>query len=358
MIQLYHLRYVFFHLTLREHRAQPFKKEMTVTMERLLRKGLKISHLRLADALAQEKQLSSAALIMGIAQPAASRLASEAERIIGAPLYTRAGRGIELTAEGLALARRARRILREIQDADREISELKSGLTGKVSIGSVTGPAIEHVLPAVRHARIALPNVKIEIEIGTSDTLGPMLHDGRIDFSVARFPAGQNSSAFNMTVVGKEPLSVVARQAHPVLQRAGYDPDVPVPMSDLLHYDWVMPNEGAILRNTVNQALARHGYAAPERVLSTSSFLLVLATISQTNAIAPIASSVAQAFASHHTDDPNAPYTRGLVHFIKTDVEFEVEDYGVMTRAGSALTPAAQSVLQLLCDGMGVPVPQ
>ena len=49
-------------------------------MEKLLAKGLKISHLRLADALAREAQLSGAAISMGIAQPAASRLASEAER--------------------------------------------------------------------------------------------------------------------------------------------------------------------------------------------------------------------------------------------------------------------------------------
>jgi DNA-binding transcriptional LysR family regulator len=326
-------------------------------MERLLQKGLKISHLRLADALARDGQLSGAAITMGIAQPAASRLASEAERIIGAPLYTRAGRGIEMSPEGLALARRAKRILREIEDADREINELKSGLTGKVAIGSVTGPAIEHVLPAMRQARIALPNVQIEIEVGTSDTLGPMLQDGRIDFSLARLPIGQDSSAFNMTVIGKEPISLVARHAHPALQRATFDPNIVVPMADLLAYDWVMPNTGAILRNTVTQALVRGGLRAPERVLSTSSFLLVLATISQTNAIAPIASSVAQTFTSYQGEDARASDTPGLVQIIKTDIDLEVEDYGLMTLSGRVLTPAAHSVLRVLCDIIGLPVP-
>lgn len=326
-------------------------------MERLLQKGLKISHLRLADALAREGQLSGAALIMGIAQPAASRLASEAERIIGAPLYTRAGRGIELSAEGLALARRAKRILREIEDADREIDELKSGLTGKVSIGSVTGPAIEHVLPALRQARIALPNVQIEIEVGTSDTLGPMLQDGRIDFSLARLPIGQDSSAFNMTVIGKEPISLVARHAHPIWQQAKFDPNTVIPMMDLMAYDWVMPNTGAILRNTVTQALVRGGLRVPERVLGTSSFLLVLATISQTNAIAPIATSVAQTFTSNQGGDASAPDTPGLVRIIKTDIDLEVEDYGLMTLAGRVLTPAARSVLHVLSDIIGLPAP-
>lgn len=324
-------------------------------MEHLLQKGLKISHLRLAEALAREGQLSSAALTIGISQPAASRLASEAERIIGAPLFSRAGRGIDLTPEGLALARRATRILREIQDAGREIDELKSGLSGKVCIGSVTGPAIEHVLPAVRQARITLPNVQIEIEVGTSDALGPMLLDGKVDFSLARLPSSQDPSAFHMTVFGKEPLSLVARKNHPVFRHENSINNTPVPMQDLLTYDWVMPNTGAILRNTVTQALARNGYAVPHRILNTSSFLLVLATISQTNAIAPIASSVAQTFTV--PPDADAQDLGTLARIINTDVTFEIEDYGLMTRAGSTLTPAAQSVLQLLRNRIGLHVP-
>lgn len=326
-------------------------------MDRLLKRGIKISHLRLADALMREQQLSSAAQDIGIAQPAASRLASEVERIIGAPLYIRAGRGIEMTPEGLALAHRARRILHEISDADREITELKSGLTGKVSIGAVTGPAIEHVLPALRQARIALPNIQIEVEVGTSDTLGPMLQNGQLDFALARLPKGVDSSMFNMTVVSKEPLSLVARHGHPVLQRSGQPPNSAVPVADLLKYDWVMPDAGAILHNTVSQTLARRGFPLPERVLRTSSFLLVLATISQTNAVAPIATSVAQTFTSYQGDDSGASDTPGLVQIIKTDIDFEVEDYGLITRAGSLLPPVAQSVLRLLCDGIGIEAP-
>jgi DNA-binding transcriptional LysR family regulator len=326
-------------------------------MDRFLKRGIKISHLRLADALMREGQLSSAACAIGISQPAASRLASEVERIIGAPLYIRAGRGIELTPEGLALAHRARRVLHEISDADREITELKSGLTGKVSIGAVTGPAIEHVLPALRQARITLPNVQIDVEVGTSDTLGPMLQSGQLDFALARLPKGADPATFHMTMVSKEPLSIVARHGHPVLQRKDHSPNSAVPVAELLKYDWVMPNEGAILHNTVRQALTRRGLPLPERVLRTSSFLLVLATISQTNAVAPVATSVAHTFTSYQDDDMSTSDIPRLVHIIKTDIDFEVEDYGLITRAGVSLPPVAQSVMRLLCDGIGIATP-
>ena len=47
----------------------------------LLRKGLKLSHLRLMAGLAETGQIGLTAAQMGIAQPAASRLLAEVERI-------------------------------------------------------------------------------------------------------------------------------------------------------------------------------------------------------------------------------------------------------------------------------------
>jgi molybdenum-dependent DNA-binding transcriptional regulator ModE len=71
-----------------------------------LRRGIKIAHLRLMAALAATGQVGAAAEAVGITQPAASRLLAEVERMTGTPLYARTGRGIALTAEGVALAAR------------------------------------------------------------------------------------------------------------------------------------------------------------------------------------------------------------------------------------------------------------
>ena len=71
----------------------------------LLRKGLKLSHLRLMAALAETEQLTQAATAIGISQPAASRLVTEIERIIGAAVHERTGRGIGLTAIALPAQR-------------------------------------------------------------------------------------------------------------------------------------------------------------------------------------------------------------------------------------------------------------
>ncbi|MFT6452699.1 MAG: DNA-binding transcriptional LysR family regulator [Halocynthiibacter sp.] len=279
---------------------------------------------------------------MRISQPAASRLASEAEAILGAPLYLREGRGIVLTAEGAALALRAERILAELEDAGRELDEMREGLSGVVRIGSVTGPAVEHVLPMLRQARLSLPQVKIEIVVNTSDILGEMLLDGRLDFALARTPAGHDPALFEAQVVSVEPVSLIVRRGHPALREA------PSPAASLMEYDWVLPFEGAILRRAVEAELAVHKLALPKRILNTSSFLLTMATIAQTNAIAPIASSVVRAFA---TAEGPAP---GIVA-LPSPLMIEVEPYALMGRAGRRLPPAAEAARAILREVISAP---
>ncbi|MDN3718561.1 LysR family transcriptional regulator [Roseibium salinum] len=131
----------------------------------LIRRGLKIAHLRLFAELSRKNRLSDAADALRIAQPAASRLIAETESLAGAKLYSRSGRGIELTPAGRQLAYRSVRILQEISDAGRDIDHHVSGQSGHVSIGSVTGPAIEYVLPALRHIRLSYPDISISVEV-------------------------------------------------------------------------------------------------------------------------------------------------------------------------------------------------
>ncbi|MGH1329332.1 MAG: LysR family transcriptional regulator [Paracoccaceae bacterium] len=308
----------------------------------LLARGLKLSHLRLAAQLGRHGAVSDAAAAMRIAQPAASRLAAEAEAILGAPLYLREGRGIVLTAEGAALAARAERILAELEDAGRELEEMREGLSGIVRIGSVTGPAVEHVLPMLRQVRLALPQVKIEIAVNTSDILGEMLLDGRLDFALARTPAGHDPALFEAHLVSGEPVSLIVRRDHPALRAA------PAPVASLMEYDWVLPFDGAILRRAVEAQLAAHGLEMPARILNTSSFLLTLATIAQTNAIAPIASAVVRAFAAK---DGPAP---GIVA-LPSPLRIEVEPYAMMARAGRRLPPAAEAVRTILREVIRAP---
>jgi DNA-binding transcriptional LysR family regulator len=298
----------------------------------LLRKGLKLSHIRLFAELSAHDQLTHAAAALNMSQPAVSRLIAEAEALVGAKLYKRTGRGIRLTQAGQQMAFRSTRILREIFDVGRDIEELNQGMSGRVKIGSVTGPAIEYVLPALRQIRLSYPAISLTVEVGTSDILAPMLADGRLDFTLSRIPVSYDPALFSEIPQMEEPACMIARTGHPLLRAPR-----PIPPEALLAHDWILPPVGSPIRITAERRLRRLGLSLPSQVLTTSSFLFTLATIRQTNAVAPVARSVAQSF----VDDPD--HDSGLT-ILPCDFDLSVEPYSFLTRADQVLTPVAELV--------------
>lgn len=297
--------------------------------DRLLRRGIRLSHLRLMAALKDSGTMSGAADLLAVSQPAASRLASELEEIVGVPLYERHARGILLTAYGEHLARRARSVMRVLDEADRELGELKSGLTGHVRIGAVTGAALEFVLPAIRQARVSHPQVEVTVEVDISDRLIEDLENGRLDFFLGRIPAGRDPAQYESKVASDEPVVLVVRPGHPLTRI-----EKPA-LEACVAYDWVMQTRGALLRRTVESYLANHGVPLPAKVLNTSSMLFTLVAVSQTNAIAPLAQSVAEFFRGEMG-------TGARLHRLPVATDLAISPYAVTKLAGHELTPAAR----------------
>ncbi len=303
-------------------------------MPSLLSRGLKLTHLRLVSALDQFGAMQAAANHLNISQPAASRLAAEAERIIGKKIHERFGQGLRLTPTGEALALRAGRVLREIGDAERDISELDRGMVGNVRVGAVTGPAIEYVLPLLREARLTLPRISVAVDVGTSDLLGDMLVAGELDFYLGRLPAAHDADFFDQSPIATEPVSIIARTGHPLAQSGR------VSAATLLDFDWVLPFEGAILRRTIEDALRSIGCAMPGNIYTTSSFLLTLALVRQSNAVAPLASAVARTFA-------DAGDGTATLRILPTELQIDVETFYLIKPVARLFSPATQVIFDL-----------
>jgi molybdate transport repressor ModE-like protein len=296
--------------------------------DNLLRKGLKISHLRLLSALAETGQLTQAAAGIGISQPAASRLVAEVERIIGHPVHERAGRGMKMTLLGRALAERAQRIRIELDDAARDLAEMASGGVGQVRLGTVTGAALDRVLPALEAERLAHPNVSFEVVVAHSDALCDQVLAGRLDFALGRMPEGPQAEGLAYAALEAEPVALIARAGHPALTGG---------LAQVLAQDWVLPEAGSLLTRTVLARLQALGLPAPRLRIATASFMLTLALLQRSDAVAAVSRSIARQFAG-----------LGLAE-LPQDLGIVVEPYGMIARQRVALTPAAQR----LADAIG-----
>lgn len=297
--------------------------------EGLLRGGLKLGHMRLIVALDDHGRVSAAAQVLNISQPAASRMVAEMEDILGVQLCERLPRGIALTPAGRALARRARTVLLEMREADREIADLKSGKGGTVSIGSVTAPAIELAVPAIRRVRERHPRIEINVEVDTSNVLARELLASRHDFIIARIPDDLNPRLFESRVIGIEKACLIVRRGHPLLAGA------PVPIDRIAAHDWVLQPAGALLRRTLEAMFLARNAALPERILNTGSLLLTLVMVAQSDAIAPVSVEVA----GFIKGDAGLA---GAIDILPTDFEIVVQPYSLITVRNRALSPAAR----------------
>ncbi len=305
-----------------------------------LRRGIKIAHLRLLAALAATGQVGLAAEMVGITQPAASRLLAEVERMAGALLYTRTGRGVALTAEGAALAARAARMLLELELAERELAERAGGTGGQVRVGAVTGPAMDRVLPALVAARDRLPQIQVEVVVATSDVLCAQLLAGRLDFALARLPETGEGARLRFDFIAPEPVCLMTRRDHPLMAQEALEPGA------LMAFEWIMPGPEAILTRTVLARLRALRLPDPPLRIATSSFLFTLAMLRRSDAIAPLARAVAALFATTE---------RAEFAVLPVDLQIEVAPFGLLTREGPGLTPAAERVRELILDAVPSP---
>ena len=104
----------------------------------------------------------------------------------------------------------------------------------------------------------------------------------------------------------------------------------------LLRSDWVLGDEETLLTQTVIERLSEMGMLLPQRRISPSSFLFALALLNQTDAIAPLATSVVDSFAGN----PSVPFVS-----LPVDLGLSVAPFSLVTRTGAQMTPSTQRLI-------------
>ena len=298
-----------------------------------LRARLRTRHLLLLSAIGEEGNICRAAEMLSMSQPAASRLLRELEQIIGADLFERQARGVKANWYGEALIRHARNALSSLTEAAAEIDALKAGRTGQVNVGSIAGAAAALVPRAVIRVSNGYPLVRVRVTVDTSDNLVQQLVDGRIDIMVGRLPTHHENSRFCFERLGAEAVSAVARNGHPLLLRQDLD------LAHLADAAWIVPATGNALRREFEMMFRHAGLECPTRLVETASPMVVAQLLADTDFVAVLPCDVA----AHYT-------TCGLIAELPITLSCDMEPYGLITRKGWSLSPAAQLVCDTLED--------
>ncbi|MBS6464624.1 MAG: LysR family transcriptional regulator [Firmicutes bacterium] len=166
--------------------------------------------------VAREENITHAAEILHISQPALSRQLMQLEEELGAQLFTRGQRNITLTDAGILLRRRAQEIIDLTEKTEQEFRNGESDLTGTVAIGSGEAESMRTMANMMRQFSELYPKVKFDLYSNNSDFIKERLDKGLLDVGVLIEPSDlskydyirlQKRERWGVIVPSKCPLS-------------------------------------------------------------------------------------------------------------------------------------------------------
>lgn len=137
--------------------------------------------LRSFVAAVDEGSLSGAAKRSGVPLPTLSRRVADLEERLGAQLLVRTSRGLILTEAGEAFVRAARRLLDDLDDAERAASGEYRAPRGELVVTAPLNLGRLHVAPIIHDFLGAYPDVNVRLVLADQPLI---LADAHIDLAI------------------------------------------------------------------------------------------------------------------------------------------------------------------------------
>lgn len=178
---------------------------------------MELRHLRYFVAVAEELTLRRAAARLHIAPPPLSVQIRNLEIEIGTPLFTRAGRGMQLTDAGRVFLDEARKVLAQTESGVARARRAASGDIGELTIG-YNAPAeflvFPHLIPPFRQR---WPEIQLSFQFRQLRDVLAGLHSGDLDIGFAWLPL--MTDEFEMHALLEEVMLVAMHESHPLADK-------------------------------------------------------------------------------------------------------------------------------------------
>lgn len=213
---------------------------------------MELRHLRYFVAVAEEGSLTVAAeRRLHTAQPSLSRQMRDLELEVGAQLFVRNSRGVELTPAGRAFLEHARLALQAAAEAVAAARRTARPPKPSFSVGFLTGQEIEWLPHVTRVLRGRLKDIDFRVSSDFSPHIGEAIQRGEIDLGFCRLEPQPDVS---YKVIAHEPILVILPSDHPLTACTAIDVRDIDPASFIGYTD--TPH---VLRGVVDRYLRDHG---------------------------------------------------------------------------------------------------
>lgn len=288
-----------------------------------------LRQLRHFVALAEQGHFARAAEAVHLSQPALSRSIQALESNLGCRLVDRHNRGISLTAHGQLVLEHARRLLAGSRALTNAVSQLGNLANGELRLGAGPYPAARLVPRALGAFARQYPGVHLQLLIDNWQQLHERLLGDEIELFIADSRELQDDPQLCVEALPSYPGVLFCHPRHPLLQRGQLQPH------DLLDY----PLAGTQLPAQVAEMLRRISGREQPLSIACDNFMVLKELVSDSTVLSMAPwDVVAQDIAA------------GRLALLPLQLPEDAAQsaYGIVSRAGHSLSPAAARLCELL----------
>lgn len=143
-----------------------------------------LTDLKLFLEIAQARSLSAGASAVHITASSASYRLKNLEQAMGAPLFVRTPRGMDLTPAGESVLQHVRSIFEKVEHMQVDVNRFVSGLKGHVTLGANSSSLNGFATASIGRFLVLNPDVEVDIEERQSETIPAAVLAGEIDFGI------------------------------------------------------------------------------------------------------------------------------------------------------------------------------
>src|SRR5690554_2651466 len=283
-----------------------------------------LANLQTFIAIAEQQSFSLAGERLHVTQPAISKRLASLEEQLGVRLFDRIGRTIRLTEAGQALLPRAYRIVNELEDARRSLSNLSGAVTGRLSLATSHHIGLRRLPPLLRAFTKNYPEVMLDIRFLDSEVAYADILHGRCELAIITL-SPHCEPPLKAVKVWHDELVFVAAPDHPLALHND------ISLTDLCSYPAVFPGSHTFTRKIALQLFDKAGLT-PNISMSTN----YMETIKMMVSIG-LAWSVL----------PHSMLDESVVRLPITDAHLS-RDLGYIVHTERTLSNAAQAFMQML----------
>jgi DNA-binding transcriptional LysR family regulator len=177
---------------------------------------MELRHLRYFVAVAEEENVSKAALKLHVSQPGISRQIRDLEDEIGFTLFERSAKSVRLTAAGKVFLAGAREVLEQVEVVVKKARAAVDGATGEINVGYAPSLTVQILPQVLRAFQEQLPQVRVALHDLSSEEMMAQLGTKKLQVALTVRPDGKLLRGLAYLELARYATQVAVAPDHPL----------------------------------------------------------------------------------------------------------------------------------------------